>query len=421
MVRACSWGTSGPLSSGPALLPSPVPMTESRSFSTDADPHATEDEGATKRTAIGVSPAPGLWLRVENALGLLEDPIVITFRSHGGPGFLRIKGRVVEANSVGGSGDGSEDDRSVLETAWTTFRRFESDEIPGAEIRASYRGGTWQTVSDDEGYFAFRLEPDETLEPGWHHVPLDVHVPLTGDRIETTAEVLVPSPDAAYGVFSDLDDTVVKTRSTEVWSQLRMIFGHSAASRPPLPGVGALYRALEKGGNADVPNPFFYVSLSGWNLYDLFTDFVKLRELPLGAFYMQDLSIFEDSSELIAHDAPKLERAAILLENYPDMQLILIGDSGQEDAENYRRVVERHPGRIKAVYIRDVTPGTDTERDEQVMAIAKEVRAKGVPMILARDSLAMAEHARDELGILTDEDVEAVRREVEEEREDDGG
>ncbi len=389
-------------------------MTESHSFSTDAEPHPMDGDGATRRTTLGVSPAPSLWLRAEHALGLLDDPVVVTFRSHGGPGFLRIKGRVMEANSVGGADP--DRDPGILETAWTTFRRFESDEIPGAEIRASYRGGTWRTVSDDEGYFAFRLEPEEELEPGWHRVPLDVHVPLTGHRIETDAEVLVPSPEASYGVFSDLDDTVVKTHSTETLSQIRMIFGHDAATRPPLPGVEALYRALEKGGPGDAPNPFFYVSLSGWNLYDLFTDFMKLRDLPLGPFYMQDLSVFEDESALIAHDAPKLERAAILLENYPDMPLVLIGDSGQEDAENYRRVVERHPGRVKAIYIRDVTPDTETERDRQVQAIAKEVRAKGVPMILARDSVAMAEHARDELGILDDEDVEAVRREVEEDR-----
>jgi phosphatidate phosphatase APP1 len=379
----------------------------------------TENRKASARTTAGLSAEPSLWLRVENALGLLSDPTVLLYRSHGGSDWLKVKGRVVEANHIEDVDSQEEDeDRSLWENVYATFRRFESDEIPGARIRASYRGGEWEIVSDEEGYFSFRIEPEEELEPGWHEVPLQVEVPLTGDELEVEAPVLVPSPEAALGIFSDLDDTVLETDSTDTLSQIRLIFGESAASRPPLPGVGALYRALEKAGPGDAPNPFFYVSLSGWNLYDIFEDFMRIRDLPLGPFFMQDLAVFEDDSELISHDAPKLEQAAILLENYPEMELILIGDSGQEDTENYRRIVERHPGRIRAVYIRDVTPGDDTERDEHVRAVAKEVRAKGVPMILAEDSIAMAEHARDELGIIDDDAVEKVRRKVKKAREE---
>jgi phosphatidate phosphatase APP1 len=328
-----------------------------------------------------------------------------------------VKGRVVEARGLEMPED-EDDDRSTLRDAWTAFRRFESDEIPGAEIRASYKGGEWASVSDEEGYFSFRLEPEAELEPGWHDVPLEVEVPLTGDTLETHAPVLVPSPEADLGVLSDLDDTVIETHSTDTWHQIRMIFGTNAATRPPLPGASALYRALSGGREAGASRPIFYVTLSGWNLYDLFDRFMEIQDLPRGPFFMQDLSIVEDDSAQIAHDAPKLERAGMLLENYPEMDLLLIGDSGQNDAETYRRVVDRHPGRIRAVYIRDVSPDTHTGRDEEVEAIAREVRAKGVPMILARDSLAMAEHARDRLGLLDDEDVAAVRAGVEEAREE---
>jgi phosphatidate phosphatase APP1 len=36
------------------------------------------------------------------------------------------------------------------------------------------------------------------------------------------------------------------------------------------------------------------------------------------------------------------------------MKFILIGDSGQHDPELYAEVMEKHPGRVKAVYIREI-------------------------------------------------------------------
>jgi phosphatidate phosphatase APP1 len=39
---------------------------------------------------------------------------------------------------------------------------------------------------------------------------------------------------------------------------------------------------------------------------------------------------------------------------YPHLNFVLIGDSGQEDPKIYREIVAIFPGRILAVYIRDV-------------------------------------------------------------------
>src|SRR5690606_1902175 len=69
---------------------------------------------------------------------------------------------------------------------------------------------------------------------------------------------------------------------------------------------------------------------------------------------------------------------------------VLIGDSGQEDPEIYREAVRRHPGRVKAVYIRDVTPGA---RDADVRAITEERAGEGVEMVLVRDTVEAARHA----------------------------
>ena len=88
---------------------------------------------------------------------------------------------------------------------------------------------------------------------------------------------------------------------------------------------------------------------------------------------------------------------------------LLLGDSGQHDPELYARIVSRHPGRVRAVYIRDVTaagPG----RAAEVAALAVALNADGGHLVLATDSRAIAEDAA-RLGLiargLSDEAVPA--------------
>jgi phosphatidate phosphatase APP1 len=59
----------------------------------------------------------------------------------------------------------------------------------------------------------------------------------------------------------------------------------------------------------------------------------------------------------------------------------------------YQKVVRENPGRICAIYIRDVTT---KERNAAVYAIAREVRSLGVEMLLVPDTAAAAEHAAQE-------------------------
>jgi phosphatidate phosphatase APP1 len=43
------------------------------------------------------------------------------------------------------------------------------------------------------------------------------------------------------------------------------------------------------------------------------------------------------------------------------LKFILIGDSGQHDAQLYAQLSESHPDRVLAVYIRDVTNRKNSE------------------------------------------------------------
>jgi phosphatidate phosphatase APP1 len=96
-----------------------------------------------------------------------------------------------------------------------------------------------------------------------------------------------------------------------------------------------------------------------------------------------------------------------LISTYENLPFVLIGDSGEEDPEIYLQAVREHQGRIKAIYIRDVT---SVERDAEVRAMADKARKLGTEMVTVFDTTAAAEHAAS-IGLIAPEAIAAVRAE----------
>jgi phosphatidate phosphatase APP1 len=80
---------------------------------------------------------------------------------------------------------------------------------------------------------------------------------------------------------------------------------------------------------------------------------------------------------------------------HPDLPFVLIGDSGEKDPQVYAEAVRDHPGRIIAVYIREVRLDPGDGRVEEV----SDAWDHDVPFVLAADSDAVRRHAAD-LGLL---------------------
>ena len=84
-----------------------------------------------------------------------------------------------------------------------------------------------------------------------------------------------------------------------------------------------------------------------------------------------------------------------VLELHPTLPFVLLGDSGEHDPQVYADIVHEHPGRIIAVYIREVRldPG-----DGRVEAVS-QAWSPDVPFVLASESDAVRRHATG-LGLL---------------------
>ncbi|CAN5123197.1 App1 family protein [soil metagenome] len=277
-----------------------------------------------------------------------------------------------------------------LKNAW---RRFETDEVPAARVRAFRNGQSGVATADEEGFWEIAFPRAlYSSEEGWDEVDVELLQPRPADPVRATARALVPSPVARFGVISDLDDTVLRTDARRIDRILRQVLLGNVHTRLPFPGVAEFYAALHA-GVPGVRNPIFYVSSSPWNLYDVLVDFLELQSIPPGPLFLRDWGISERELLPTGHGSHK--RAAIerILAAYPALPFLLIGDSGQEDPEIYHRVVHDFPESIAAVYIRNVSPAP--ERGEAIRALAAEVEDAGSVLLLADDTLAAAEHAAE--------------------------
>lgn len=349
------------------------------------------------RTARGIGRA------IDTVRGAGPDTTyVVGYRGYGTPAEVFVSGRVLSGQPLGPA---TEQDPWWRNLA-NTYRRMESDEIPGARVRVRLGDATREAISGDEGYFRAWITPTAPLSPErlWHPVHLEL-LENGGDTVSATTHVLLPAQTAQFGIISDIDDTVIRTDATHLLRMLRGVLFTNARTRLPFEGVAGFYQALHRGATGASANPVFYVSSSPWNLYDVITEFLEHQRIPMGPLFLRDWGI-GGSSLPIGHRSHKLEAIRQILETYPDLPFLLLGDSGQQDPEIYSEIVARYPRRILGIYIRDVTG--HAERRTAIEELAQEVHDAGSTLVLVEDTVAAARHAAS-MGWVRPESVEGVR------------
>ena len=325
--------------------------------------------------------------RGTNALERLvdRDPYhVAPYRGYGRQGRILVLARVLEDEGLAAPDVRHGKTRNLF----AMLKRLESDPLPSARVRVLLPGDERELVADDEGFVHAWLDADLTVgADSWGTVELELVHPEQAQGPPAVAPILLPPGSAAYGVISDMDDTVVQSEVTSFLRAARMVLLENARTRLPFAGVAAFYRAL-RDGRGGAQNPIFYVSSSPWNLYDVITGFLEAQEIPAGPLLLRDWDL---SPSLLRNEAHKAAHLGEILGTYPRLPFILVGDSTQEDPEIYASAVAAHPDRILAVYIRSVEP--HPEREAAIQRLAKEVKAAGSTLVLADDTLTIASHA----------------------------
>ena len=318
-----------------------------------------------------------------------RDPIqIVGYRGYGTADRALVLGRVLQDEGI----PAPQANQSSWRNLVSSLRRIESDPLPFARVRAlaAHAGARHhEIVADDEGFLRHWLPVNNPVSPpGWHSVELNLADAPNGSSVRATSRILTPAPTATFGVVSDMDDTVVQSEVTSFLRAARMVLFENALTRLPFPGVAAFYRALERGATGADANPIFYVSSSPWNLYDVIDGFLDAQQSPTGPLLLRDWEITRLTERHVSHKGAAIRE---IFDTYPELPFLLVGDSGQEDPEIYAELVRERPGRVKAVYIRNVTP--NVERTERIRTLAREVEEAGSTLVLADDTLAVAKHA----------------------------
>jgi phosphatidate phosphatase APP1 len=276
-----------------------------------------------------------------------EMVAVTVHHAYGTSRSFTLEGRVFERE------DGREvrPSDSWLDNLRRTLRTLRVDEVKGVPLRVTIAGRTWDLRSDDEGYFALRGETPAGVAPG--RQPLQVQV--VGDPAAAAAELLVVPDGETIGIISDVDDTVVVSEVDDTSKLLRYTFLKNPLQRKAVPGVAALYRQILARNTWPEGAPAIYLTASPRHLLPAIRMFLEANGFPWGPIVAKKVTDGASGDPLLDQERYKIERIETILADLPEVRFVLSGDDGERDPEVYRRISEKHPGRIEAVYIRRVS------------------------------------------------------------------
>ncbi len=259
---------------------------------------------------------------------------------------------------------------------WTNFRQMLQLFITREVAQVEVTSGEVRGRSDEEGYFTLKLE--RPTESGWQELP----VRLAGVAEAVSCKALVVRVDAQFLVISDIDDTVLQTGAYVLWRNLWTSLTGNSLTRTVFPDAIDLMQRLSDEGR----NPIFYVSSSPWNFHHFLEQVFARTGLVLGPLFLRDLGVSESQFITGTHGDHKGGSIDTILAAVPDIPVILMGDTGQHDAQVYRDAIARHPDRIKAVVLREPGPGPKPE----AKAAMEQIKASGTPLLHAPSFKGMA-------------------------------
>lgn len=325
-------------------------------------------------------------------LGLTRQPTIILYRGFGQPGRIVVEGHAFRQSPLP-SARHPAGSRHALANAWHLLRLFLVRPWAEAPVQVGVGGQQAGARTAADGFFRVEIDLPTPLAAGWHPAEATLLDARTGAALaRATAEVHVPY-ETPYAFISDIDDTFLVSHSATRWQRLWVLLSRPAHRRAAFAGVVAHYQWLAQAGAAGLgqPNAFFYVSSSEWNLYDYLLEFTAHNGLPKGVFQLSQLKragqLWRSGQ---GKHATKLDRIVRILAACPGQLFGLLGDDSQHDPAIYAAVVRRFPGRIRAVYLRQVHAAG---RPAAEAALA-EMQAAGVAVCYFRHSSAALRHSQ---------------------------
>jgi phosphatidate phosphatase APP1 len=235
------------------------------------------------------------------------------------------------------------------------IRLFAIHPIADARIQLQHQSTLLETRTQEDGFFEFHWESPQELTAGFQSITVS-YLDKEGKVLqEVLGELYIPH-SVQLGVISDIDDTILISYSSRLLKRLRVLFTRQPHSRKTFADIVHYFTLLSVSGTTpDLPNPFFYVSSSEWNLYDDLTEFFSHNHLPEGVLLLNKIKRLQElgaSGQTQHHN--KLVRIERIMRMFPKQRFVLYGDNSQQDPAIYVSIAKQFPQNVVAIYIRSV-------------------------------------------------------------------
>jgi len=273
---------------------------------------------------------------------------------------------------------------------------FRIKTIKNFDVYLKYEGQEIHTKTLDDGYFKFCIPLKKESHFGW--IEYEVSIKHKNEIITVKGSFIRPHK-GNLGIISDIDDTFLISHTRNIFRKIYILLFKSVNDRKVFKDVVPHYQALSSAGrnNKDEQNAFFYISSSEWNLYRFIVKFTKIHQLPRAVILLKDIKrgITDFFFSGRGNHNHKFDKIKHVLEFYPNLKYVLLGDDSQHDPFLYEQICKIFPVTVKAVYIRQ----TGKYKKETTKIILKNLEDLDVSVCYFKDSSEAILHSKS-IGII---------------------
>jgi phosphatidate phosphatase APP1 len=266
-------------------------------------------------------------------------------------------------------------EKKKFKHASSIIRLFRLKTYANADVYLEHNNMTIHTKTLIDGYFKFCIPVNQNVGHGW--IDYEVSILHEDEKIVAKESFIRPEKEN-IGIISDIDDTFLISYTENPLKKLFHLLFRNVNTRKVFEDVVPHYQSLSLAGRSKEGevNAFFYVSSSEWNLYRFIIKFTEIHQLPKAVLLLKDIK--SSLTDFIwtgrgSHNH-KFEKIKHILEFYPNLKYVLLGDDSQQDAFLYEAICKIFPVTIKAVYIRK----TGTQDKEKVSIALKNIESLDV-------------------------------------------
>ncbi len=234
------------------------------------------------------------------------------------------------------------------------YRRIWSIRVPNAKLEINFGFRKEVVKTDDKGYYKLKmtLGNNNELPVGTNRYSIKM-LDEKYDYIETFGDLIIIPKNVSYGVICDIDDTILNSRVQQKIRLVLRTFMSNERDMKPIPGMNQFLNELHLGINKTSQNPILYLTASPYDLHDKIASFIKTNHFPIGPILMKKLR-GDDKDKLFDTYNYKIKRLSEVMEKFPYMNFIVIGDNTEKDIEIFNQINDEYPGRVMLILIMNI-------------------------------------------------------------------